>query len=609
MATPPTRVLSAVPSSGNYTTSGASKVTGSFNVTAGDLLVVVASSEQAGTNSNVTPSASGGSVTWTLRASRTAGGANQSGAWLWTGAVGATATGITVTVPRPNTGTTLWWGCSASVWRAHAGVGQVIQLDSGTSSSIAQGTTPSLAANSAVQIGISDWNAVNVASRTYQTINGSQMTESLYTQGASHATAYGAYRTDVGNAGTETVGLTTPATLRWAMVGVEILGVTASAPQGGATGAISWVGVATGKRVTQGGSTGGITHVGVATGKRTLQGGSTGSIARVGTATGKKNSVAGSTGSITRVGVATGKRNPQAGSTGSIIHTSTATGKKNPLGGASSIIGWMSAATGKLQPKAAATSSISWIGFAIGQKVMGGSSSGSMTRVSSPATGVKSPKGLVAGSISRVAVATGKKEPEGSATGVFTHVGLATGSTPGEAQQGAAIGSVVWTGVASGIKLMKGAAAGSVGRVGTASGKRELTGNAAGAIARVGIATGSQPGVLPALGSATGFLDRIGSASGKLSPVGLGVGSIGKEGVATGKSIPLGSAVGSTQRVGLATGTMGGFYHLTVLSVTEQNTHRTGVSEMPNYQIIVEDIPTTLKVEQITQEITVEEVE
>lgn len=549
MATPPTRVLSAVPSSGNYTTSGASKVTTSFNVTAGDLLVVVASSEQAGTNSNVTPSASGGSVTWTLRATRTAGGANQSGGWLWTGVVGATATGITVTVPRPNTGTTLWWGCSVAVWRNHAGVGQIIQLDSGTSSSIAQGTTPSLAANSAVQIGISDWNAINVASRTYQTINGAQMTESLYVQGTSHATAYGAYRVDVGAAGTKTVGLTTPSTLRWVMVGVEILGITASAPQGGATGAISWV------------------------------------------------------------GVATGKKNPQAGSTGGIAHVSTATGKKNPLGSGSSIIGWMSAGTGKLEPKGAASGSISWVGFAIGQKVMGGNSSGSITRVSSPATGVKNAQGSVAGSITWVAVAVGKREPEGSATGVFTHVGLATGSTPGEAMQGAAIGSIVWTGVASGRKIMGGAAVGSMARVGTASGKRELTGFAAGAIARVGVATGSQPGVLPAEGSAVSFIDWIGSASGKFSPVGFGVGSTNKVGVSTGKSIPLSSAVGSMERVGLATGLTAGFYHITVLSVTEKSTYTAGVSLMPSYLITVEDVGTTVKVKELNQDITVEEVE
>lgn len=228
MATPPTRAAFASPASGNYTTSGTSKVTDPFDVQAGDLIVVVCSSEQAGTNSSVTPSASGGSVTWTLRASQTAGTTNQSGAWCWTGAVGATATGITVTVPRPNTGTTLWWGCSATVWRGHGGVGQVISATTGTTNSIAQTTTAALAANSAVQVAMSDWNAVALATRTWQTVNGAAMTESLYVNGASHATALGGYRTDVGTAGTKTVGLTAPATLRWVMVGVEILGTSGS---------------------------------------------------------------------------------------------------------------------------------------------------------------------------------------------------------------------------------------------------------------------------------------------------------------------------------------------------------------------------------------------
>jgi hypothetical protein len=101
----------------------------------------------------------------------------------------------------------------------------------------------------------------------------------------------------------------------------------------------------------------------------------------------------------------------------------------------------------------------------------------------------------------------------------------------------------------------------------------------------------------------------MGSASGKLSPVGLGVGSIDKAGVATGKSIPLGSAIGSIQKIGLATGTTDGFYHVTVLSVTEKATYRTGVSEMPSYLVTVEDIPTTIEVEELSQEITLEEVE
>src|SRR5689334_22846407 len=102
MATPPTRKSYAVPSSGNYSTTPASFTTTTFDVVAGDLIVVAASLESAATPSVVTPSASGGSVTWTSRATQNANGTNQSAAYMWTGAVGASATGISVTLNRPS---------------------------------------------------------------------------------------------------------------------------------------------------------------------------------------------------------------------------------------------------------------------------------------------------------------------------------------------------------------------------------------------------------------------------------------------------------------------------------------------------------------------------
>lgn len=309
------------------------------------------------------------------------------------------------------------------------------------------------------------------------------------------------------------------------------------------------------------------------------------------------------------VEVVTGSSTPQGGSTGGITRVGTATGEKDPLGSASSIIGWISAATGKLEPKGAATGSVSWVGFAVGQKVAGGSSSGSMTRVSSSATGVKITQGSVAGSISWVAVAVGKKEPEGSASGVFTHVGVATGSTPDGPAQGAAIGSIVWTGVASGRKVMGGAASGSVDRVGTASGERELSGQAAGAIAWVGIATGSQPGVLPVEGFAVGFIDWMGLATGKFSPAGSGVGSIDKTSAAQGKSIPLGSAVGLLEKQGVATGSKTSFFNLVLLSVTESTSGTVQVVEVPSYTISIQGSDMTVDVDEVTQEVTVEEVE
>lgn len=225
MATPPTRVSFNAPATGNFSTVTTPKVTNAFDVVAGDLLVVIASIENALTPTVVTPSASAGSVTWTSRATQNAGSGTQSAAYCWTGAVGATATGITVSLARPSSDGTIWWGFSATLWRNHGGVGTTFSANNTTGSgapSIAGAAA--CAANSAVQIGINDWNAVDGTTRTWRTINGAAETETTYFRDVNHHAAYGAYRADTGAAGTITQGLTTPSTMRWVGVGVEILG-------------------------------------------------------------------------------------------------------------------------------------------------------------------------------------------------------------------------------------------------------------------------------------------------------------------------------------------------------------------------------------------------
>lgn len=230
MATPPTRLSYAAPSSGNYSSSPASFTTTTFNVTSGDLIVVLCSVESAATLTSVTPTASGGSVTWTSRASQTAGGSNQSAAYCWTGAVGATATGISVSLNRP-TSSALFWGISATNWTAHGGVGTTFSGNNGTGSGApSQAGAASCADNSAVQCVINDWNSTDGTSRTWRTINGAAESESLYFRDAVRHAAYGGYRTDTGAAGSITQGLTTPSTMRWVLAGVEILGTAGGAP-------------------------------------------------------------------------------------------------------------------------------------------------------------------------------------------------------------------------------------------------------------------------------------------------------------------------------------------------------------------------------------------
>lgn len=230
MATPPTRLSYNVPASGNYTTSPTSFTTNAFDVTSGDIIVVKASLETASVPTGVTPSASGGTVTWTSRASQSAGGSTQAAAYCWTGAVGATATGITVTLNRPAS-SGLFWGMSATNYTGTAGVGTTFSGSNTTGSGApSQAGAASCAANSAVEILVNDWNAVDGTTRTWLTINGSAESEALYFRDAVRQTVYGGYRADTGSAGSITQGLSTPSTMRWVAVGVEILGTTGGAP-------------------------------------------------------------------------------------------------------------------------------------------------------------------------------------------------------------------------------------------------------------------------------------------------------------------------------------------------------------------------------------------
>lgn len=225
----PTRAAFSAPSTGNYTTSTSPKVTATaIPFAVGDWVVVTASSEQAGTNANVTPTASTGTFTWTLLSSSMVGAGTQSGAKMWAGQCTAATSGggATFSLARINTGTALLWGMTATKW---TGVSSIVALfttapTSGTASSIMQATTLAVQASSSLQIAGNDWNAVNLASRSWQVVNGAAMVESLYVFDTGNHTAYGAYVVDAGAAGTKVVGLTTPATLRWVMVGVEIRG-------------------------------------------------------------------------------------------------------------------------------------------------------------------------------------------------------------------------------------------------------------------------------------------------------------------------------------------------------------------------------------------------
>lgn len=232
MATPPTRVLFAQPSS-NWGT-GTSKTTTAFDVQAGDLIVVYTYREAQNDGTAVTPSASGGSVTWTQRANQSGGNSTVAESICWTGAVGATATGITVSCNRPST-IDMNWGLTVELWRDHGGVGVAFSGNNGTGSG-APSVAATCSANSAVTCGVCDWNAADGTSRTWRTINGAAESESTYFRNSAAYANYQGYRTDTGAAGSITQGLTAPSTMRWVLTGVEILGTSGTTHNIAATG-------------------------------------------------------------------------------------------------------------------------------------------------------------------------------------------------------------------------------------------------------------------------------------------------------------------------------------------------------------------------------------
>lgn len=211
----PTRVSFATPAVG-YGSTATPKVTPTFDVQAGDLLVVVGSSED---NTNVlsTPTSTA-TVTWTLRQSVVV--SSYCSMYIWTGAVTATATGRTVTVAR-SAGTGAY-SFGVSVWRNHGGVGVSAKTN------VASGA-PSLAlttaANSAIVVGSDDWSAVDGGTtRVWRNVNGAPITESLYFRDAQRYTVYSGYVLDTGAAGAQTLGLSAPAAQKYSIAAVEVLG-------------------------------------------------------------------------------------------------------------------------------------------------------------------------------------------------------------------------------------------------------------------------------------------------------------------------------------------------------------------------------------------------
>ncbi len=212
---PPDRIGFYTPTIG-YASNVATKTTPSFNVKAGDLITVMALVADSGTTIPA-PTATGGSITWSLQSSYVT--AQYGNVYFYTGAVGADATGITVSVAASGTDP---WSFGATVWRNHGGLGSVAK---GTGSSGGPTVTlPLTSAHSAVVSGNTDWTAADGSSRVWRSINGTAESENVYYRGTSVYGAYDGYALDTGTQLSVTPGQSTPATQKYQIIAAEVLG-------------------------------------------------------------------------------------------------------------------------------------------------------------------------------------------------------------------------------------------------------------------------------------------------------------------------------------------------------------------------------------------------
>lgn len=235
MATPPTRVTYVTPTIG-YGSATSPKTTPTFDVVAGDLITLIASTEDGATT--ISAPTTTGNITWTLRQSVAV--TSYCTMYAYTGVVNATATGITVSVARAGT-TTNYFSFGVTVWRNHGGVGVSGKANASGAPSLALVCS----ANSALVTGSDDWNATDGTTRAWRTVNGSAISESLYSFLTGHFTVYSGYVADAGAAATQTLGLTLPSTQKYSVVGVEVLGTAGGSAFSGSL-ALSGAGVLTG---------------------------------------------------------------------------------------------------------------------------------------------------------------------------------------------------------------------------------------------------------------------------------------------------------------------------------------------------------------------------
>lgn len=579
MATPPTRIGRYSPSTGNYSSTTTPKTTTeTFTMQVGDRFWCQAQVENGASQSVVTPSVSAGAVTWTLQARvPDASNASQSALWGWTGICTTGASGVSVSLARPTTDATVWWGFSVTHVRGSDGIGAIWDAVY-TTDNTAPSSAQTVQSDSLVIFNVNDWNARDGASRAYRM----SATESNYFTDVNHHTVYGAYTLD-STAGTYTAGLTTPSTMRWGLIGVEFLGAAEEPVLDGRwqleDGSGNWVlEDSSGYWVTEdfvgsGGTaasgTGSLTLSGTAGARGAAV--ATGSLTLSGTAAPSTQSAASATGALTLSGTATVSTQAATSAAGALTLSGTATARGVGVGTGSLTLSGTAGARGV----AVGTGSLTLSGTAGARGVAG--ATGSLT-------------------LSGTAVAEGVTPGAAVGTGSLTLSGTAGGEA-----RAAASGALLLSGTAGARAAVSGS--GSLTLTGTAStsarvspsGSLTLSGSggargavvASGALTLSGIA--SLTGEFPASGS--GSLTLTGSAgsaarstaSGSLSLTGTTAARA--TGSATGTLTLTGVAVSTAQAAAVGTLMLAG-----AASTTVQGT-ATGTLTLTGTAIAVPALP------------------
>jgi hypothetical protein len=203
--------------------SAQASTTGSFNASAGDIIVACAMIVSNLTNPVTISDSTGGALTWTKRL-EVVPGVSELYVVVWTTTVGAAQTGMTITYTR-SAATSETWLTLAQLWRGATGIG--VGNTAKFSAANAQVTLTGVGANSAIAFFSDDNTAAGPSvAYTYATADAG-----TFTPGASMPTTslfsyafYGGYYADAGAAGTKVVGVTDPTAQVGSAAAIEILG-------------------------------------------------------------------------------------------------------------------------------------------------------------------------------------------------------------------------------------------------------------------------------------------------------------------------------------------------------------------------------------------------